>query len=128
MAEVYNKSLSKLTSIHRVLGHIKGINKGATTVFFAGIHGNETAGVFALKGLFKTMTPKMVSGSVYGISGNLKALEQNQRYIDKDLNRLWTKKQLESLEFKEDLNAEDDEQLELYLLIKHIISANSGPF
>ncbi|MGK0323157.1 MAG: succinylglutamate desuccinylase [Psychroserpens sp.] len=128
MAEVYNKSLSKLTSIHRVLGHIKGINKGPTTVFFAGIHGNETAGVFALKGLFKTMTPKMVSGSVYGISGNLKALEQNQRYIDKDLNRLWTKKQLESLEFKEDLNAEDDEQLELYLLIKHIISANSGPF
>ncbi|WP_028870537.1 succinylglutamate desuccinylase/aspartoacylase family protein [Psychroserpens burtonensis] len=128
MTQIYNKAIHKTISINRVLGHIKGVHKGATIVFFAGIHGNETAGVFALQEVLDTIKPETVSGTIYGVSGNLKALKENQRYLDKDLNRLWTQKQLEALKLKETLNTEEQEQIELFKLIERIISSNSGPF
>ena len=34
---------------NRIIYHVKGKQKGPTLVFFAGIHGNEQAGVNALK-------------------------------------------------------------------------------
>ena len=115
-------------SINRIIAHIEGHAKGATMVFFAGIHGNETAGVFALEEVLKTITPEMVNGHIYGISGNLQALHKNQRYLDKDLNRLWTKAQLKSLQHKIVYNIEEQEQKELFQLLEHIISTHSGPF
>nr|WP_321233917.1 succinylglutamate desuccinylase/aspartoacylase family protein [uncultured Psychroserpens sp.] len=115
-------------SIDRIIAHIQGYKSGATIVFFAGIHGNETAGVFALKQVLKTITPETVSGTIYGISGNLQALKENQRYLDKDLNRLWTKVQLEELQHKENLVTEEQEQSDLFGLLEDIIGSNSGPF
>ncbi|MEM5565687.1 succinylglutamate desuccinylase/aspartoacylase family protein [Psychroserpens sp. AS72] len=128
MTQVYNKAIQKTMSINRILGHIKGYQKGATIVFFAGIHGNETAGVFALEDVLKTIKPETVNGTIYGVSGNLKALEENQRYLDNDLNRLWTKERLEALQLKELFNTEEQEQNKLLKLIEQIISSNSGPF
>lgn len=128
MTEVYSKVIHKTVSVERIIAKIEGHQKGATMVFFAGIHGNETAGVFALESVLKGLKPKTINGTIYGISGNLSALKKNQRYIDQDLNRVWTREQLEDLLFKDDYTIEDREQLELFRLLKQIINSNSGPF
>lgn len=127
MTEVYSKAIHKTMSINRIIAHIKGHHKGATIVFFAGIHGNETAGVFALEEVLKTIRPETVSGTIYGISGNLQALKENQRFLQKDLNRLWTNEQLGAIQFKDNLTPEEHEQRELFQLIEQIINTNSGP-
>ena len=128
MTQLYSNAICKTISVDRIITHIEGQHKGATIIFFAGIHGNETAGVFALDEVIKTIDPKHVNGTIYGIAGNLKALKEHQRYLDKDLNRLWTKAQLETLRFKDQFIAEDLEQLKVLELLQHIISTNSGPF
>ena len=128
MIQVYSNAIHKTISVERTLAHIEGQYNGATIVFFAGIHGNETAGVFALDEVMKTIDPQNVNGTIYGIAGNLKALKQQQRYLNKDLNRLWTKEQLEALNLKDHLNIEDTEQMEVFELLQHIITENCGPF
>ncbi len=64
---------------------------GPVLVLMVGMHGNEPAGVIAVKRIaekFRKFEGEFY-GSVYAIAGNLKALEQGVRYIDTDLNRLW---------------------------------------
>ncbi|WP_460220371.1 succinylglutamate desuccinylase/aspartoacylase family protein [Psychroserpens sp. MEBiC05023] len=128
MTTIYSKAMDTSIFVDRIIAHIQGKNPGATIVFFAGIHGNETAGVFALEQVLKTIPSEQVHGTIYGISGNLQALKEQQRYLDADLNRLWTKEQLVALEFKNSLNIEEHEQQELFQLIQQIINSNSGPF
>lgn len=89
MTLVHNIAWDETIRVDRIIDHIKGIKSGPTVVFFGGIHGNETAGVFALKAVFNEIRTKKIgiSGEVYAISGNLGALESKQRFQDEDLNR-----------------------------------------
>ena len=128
MVEIYSKALNTSILVDRLIGKIKGKPNGPTIVFFGGIHGNETAGVFALKEVFEKIKETQVLGTIYGISGNLKALKTNQRFIDKDLNRVWLKENLNQLENKTNLNNEEGEQQELYRILKHILKEEEGPF
>ncbi len=128
MTQVHSKALQKTTSVNRIIGKIEGDKTQPTIVFYGGIHGNETSGVFALQDVFKNLESLNIQGSVYGISGNLKALELNKRFIDEDLNRIWTHDKLDYLKDKQNLNAEEQEQIELFALLKEIIKTNSGPF
>ena len=128
MVEIYSKALNTSILVDRLIGKIKGKPNGPTIVFFGGIHGNETAGVFALKEVFEKIKETQVVGTIYGISGNLKALKTNQRFIDKDLNRVWLKENLNQLENKTNLNNEEGEQQELYRILKHILKEEEGPF
>lgn len=99
-----------------------------TVVFFGGIHGNEKAGVTALKQLRNTIDTAVLKGNVYGILGNLKALAEDQRYIDKDLNRLWTKAKIEHILAKKTHNTEEAQLVELFELLQDILKNNNGPF
>lgn len=128
MVEVFSKAIKKSVSIDRVLFDIKGQNKGPTIVFFGGIHGNEPAGIFALETVLSKLETKNVGGSIYAISGNLKALKEGKRYINKDLNRLWTQKDIDALLQSRSLVSEHHEQLEIYNLIHEILLKNKGPF
>ena len=75
----------------RIRWSVAGDENGPVLVVFAGIHGNETAGVHAIDSvitnLFDTQTE--LNGSLYSITGNMKALELGVRYVDTDLNRIW---------------------------------------
>ena len=97
MVEVFSKAIKKSVSINRVLFEIKGSLNGPTIVFFGGIHGNEPAGIFALEEVLSKLDKRNVNGNIYAISGNLKALKEGKRYINKDLNRMWTQEGLNSL-------------------------------
>ncbi len=58
---------------------------GPTVAVFAGVHGNETAGVLALRELLPTLKP--TKGKLYLVFANPPAIEQNVRMVNKNLNR-----------------------------------------
>ena len=62
-----------------------------------GLHGNEPAGVHALQRVLKKLvedrTP--LNGRLIALTGNGKALERDQRFLDEDLNRIWHPERLE---------------------------------
>ncbi|MFT5052753.1 MAG: putative deacylase [Chlamydiales bacterium] len=79
----------------RVLGSY-GSMPGPLLVLLAGIHGNEPAGVIAARRVFESLQQRRpaMRGRVVAITGNLQALASGVRYIDDDLNRLWTAEHL----------------------------------
>ncbi len=75
----------------RVRWSVSGDQNGPVLIIFAGIHGNETAGVHAVDHVAETLQNRNESlkGNIYAITGNMKALELGVRYVDTDLNRIW---------------------------------------
>lgn len=132
MPKVNSKVLQQDIEINRMIGHIKGEQPGPTLIFIGGIHGNEPAGVFALLQVFDNYhaNPYPVKGNIYGISGNLWALERGDRFHENDLNRLWTKERLSQLRAGTlEVNNEDLAQLqEIYNIISDILNTETGPF
>ena len=128
MIEVYNKALDSSIKVDRILGKIEGAKPGPTVVFFGGIHGNETSGVFAIKDALAGINSAYVKGTIYGISGNLKALKKHIRFVKDDLNRLWTKQQIQKIKDKKTFNADEGELLELHTVLEDLLKANQPPF
>ncbi len=91
-----------------------------TIVFTAGIHGNEHAGVLAIQKNFLNQTLDL-QGNVYALLGNMKALSQDERFIDFDLNRLWTFEKMVSDYDLDNEISEIRERNELAVEIKNII-------
>lgn len=128
MTEIFSKALNKTINVERIIGKLIGEEPGPTIVFFGGIHGNETAGVFALNNVFEKIKNQPLKGTVYGISGNLSALKKNQRFLNQDLNRLWINGNMQSLTTKETLNTEEKEQQILFSILQDILQNEKGPF
>ena len=120
--------IKNMMDTDRIIAQIEGSVNGPTVVFFAGIHGNENAGVQALTEVLGKLDKDQIKGTVYGIKGNIKALQARQRYIDEDLNRLWTKNRLQDLETRLELHTEDREQKALFSILNTIIETHAGPF
>ena len=131
MAEAYSKALDKKVKLKRVLGKIENDTTGPTVVFIAGMHGNEPSGVFALGEVLKTIEQNNIEikGNFYAVVGNIKALEIGERYLDEDLNRIWTDDHIKDLNSKsdKDLSQEAIEQLEINHLLDDIINKKKGP-
>jgi succinylglutamate desuccinylase len=119
--------IKTLEATNRIFHHIKGKHNGATVVFFAGIHGNEFAGVKALNTILPQLSKDDINGEVFGVYGNINALKENKRYIDTDLNRLWTSQQLEELQKDKSFNNEELEQKELFSFIKGLLASTDNP-
>lgn len=62
---------------------------GPTVAIFAGVHGNETASVFALQNLLPELS--ISKGTLYVAFANPPAIKQNVRMINKNLNRCFFK-------------------------------------
>jgi len=75
-----DKSIIKITSK----------NPWKVTVIMAWVHGDERAGIDAFKKLIPII--KVSSGTVYFVLANLKAIEQNVRFTEKNLNRCFRKR------------------------------------
>ncbi len=128
MIDVYNKALNSSLKINRILGKIEGTKPGPTVIFFGGIHGNETSGVFALKDALAGINNTYVSGTIYGIAGSLTALKAHKRYIEDDLNRLWTKQQIQNILSKAHVNEDEAELVELNTILNEILEKHKPPF
>ncbi len=135
--------------LKREIGQYGDPNQDPWLICIGGIHGNEFAGVAAIQRVFQKLQQAQIPihGNFIGIAGNLQALSKGQRYLRKDLNRMWVPERIDRLqdgpingEFK---LAEDREQAELferlerilqpanrrlYFLDLHTTSSHSAPF
>jgi succinylglutamate desuccinylase len=82
-----------------VIGDIDGDRKGPVVIAIAGIHGNEGTGVHAIERFIETIRPlkHLIKGRFLGLKGNLPALEQNVRFMEEDMNRLWVTSVLDKI-------------------------------
>ncbi|MDX1463522.1 MAG: succinylglutamate desuccinylase/aspartoacylase family protein [Marinirhabdus sp.] len=76
----------------RIIGTYHSGNAGPLLWITAAVHGNEPSGVIALKRVFEALNEQnpQIKGTVVGVIGNTKALQEKVRFIDEDLNRTWT--------------------------------------
>lgn len=74
-----------------LLGRV-GTGEGPLVIAFGGIHGNEQAGVAALQRVLAQIEDEglRITGEFAAYAGNLQALALGQRYLEDDLNRIWT--------------------------------------
>lgn len=116
LAEIKSKTYK------RILGtYSKGL-KGPTVVFICGMHGNEPTGLVAFQRVIDKLniSKNIIKGQLVGITGNISACEAGERFIDKDLNRLWTADNVMRIIQNRDTRnyIEAKEQRQLYEAIK----------
>jgi succinylglutamate desuccinylase len=101
-----HSEVDHLQDIKRIIGkYPEQPLPGPVLLVSAGVHGNEPSGVLALKRVFEKLAKEQPSmkGQLIGVSGNLNALRQGKRLIDKDLNRVCTQENAEKLRKGKDL-------------------------
>jgi predicted deacylase len=116
-------------TLKRVLGSVRGETSGPTLLCVGGIHGNEPAGVLALRSILAELErdPSRICGEFVGLAGNLRALGEGRRYIDRDLNRAWTEERTDALrEGVVAQDAEDHEQHELLIALEQVRARARG--
>ncbi len=127
MKELQISEAPVLSGLNREIGRFEGTAKGHNVIFFGGIHGNEIAGVRALKIVTDQLAELTghFKGNLYALAGNLKALEAGKRFISYDLNRIWFPKCLIPAE-KRSVVPEYKEKVELLRSILGILE-NGNP-
>jgi len=82
----------------RLLGDCSRGVRGPLLIVTGGVHGNEPSGVEALERVFAELerTRAPLRGRFVGLCGNLASLERGARYVDEDLNRLWTTERVDA--------------------------------
>ncbi|WP_431135122.1 aspartoacylase [Psychroserpens mesophilus] len=129
--EATKKTISHLSEDRIFYSQNNDVN-GTTLICIGGIHGNEPAGVYGLQKVISdiVVNDTKIKGNFYALIGNINALKASVRYQDFDLNRLWTKDEIESLCDEDDYYEfeEQKEQCELYNTIKTICNTNHGDF
>lgn len=115
----------------RVRGDFGGQRPGPSLVIVSGIHGNEPAGVVASERVIAALEGLrgQLRGRVVFLTGNRQALASGRRFVRRDLNRGWTRDNLERLRGlpARELGDEDQEQLELAQALRQIERAERRP-
>ena len=129
-----------------LIGAFSGYAAGPTLIIVGSIHGNEPAGAEALFNLSQPLAAikERLSGRVYLIAGNTRGLPEHVRFIDRDLNRSWTRENMASVgtsslvEFSEGRELTEIDRLldsilitarsEVYVVDLHSTSAEGLPF
>ncbi len=111
----------------RIIGKYTQNIPGPLLIVICQMHGNEPAGKKALDYMFKMLEVEPITnpdfifkGTIVGMVGNLAASKRKVRYLEKDLNRQWTKSNVNRILATEKsvLHGEDLEVRELYKTIK----------
>lgn len=91
-------------------------------IISSGIHGNETAPIEICNQLIQEIAQESISiqGNILFLFGNIEAMRQNKRFIDDDLNRLFSGKHHEMPQSKETMRA-----LEIENIIQRFINDSS---
>lgn len=122
-----------------------GSARGTLLFVVGGVHGNEPAGVRAIRLVLAELERRglALAGRLVGLVGNRGALAAGRRYLAVDLNRLWTEEAVAAARRGELASAEAREQAELLacldvhlaagfervvLLDLHSTSAGGAPF
>jgi succinylglutamate desuccinylase len=112
-----------------IIASVRGSLAGPTLVILGGIHGNEPAGVLAIDRVLPRIKERkaLLRGDIVLLRGNTRALEQEVRYIEADLNRQWTAAQINDSRPNDVAEmSEILEQRELLLALKEAVSQARG--
>jgi succinylglutamate desuccinylase len=114
-----------------VLGEYSSGSAGPLFLIVAGLHGNEPGGVEATRRVIERLhhVRPRVRGRVLALAGNIGALNGDQRYLKRDLNRMWSPKELDSLRRRDPATdtAEEREQRELLETIEATLKVAEDP-
>jgi len=133
MSDTSNTPTSQELVSSRIIGSVRGTSPGPTVVFMSGMHGNEPAGVLALREVLMALSIRTdaLAGKVIGVAGNLKALNLKQRYIQQDLNRMWLPENIQRVQNgymeKEGIDSEFFEMREILNLFQEIKEEEEDP-
>ena len=85
--------------VERILGVYEGDRPGQTVIAIGGMHGNEPAGIEAIRSVLGQLRQRgtRFAGKLVGVAGNLQALAADQRFLTRDLNRGWTPRECQRL-------------------------------
>jgi len=113
----------------RSIARFHGTTPGPLLIAIGGLHGNEPAGVRAMRRVATELeaASPVLCGDVVMLAGNVGALERGVRFLDHDLNRGWTPERLAALRSGAAMDAEDREQLELADAVESALAAARGP-
>ena len=137
---------SKMGEGEHLIGAFVGDASGPTLIVVGSIHGNEPAGVKAIAEIANDLEQlaDRIKGRVYFVAGNTRAMERGVRFIDRDLNRSWTRANMSeigtaaAMELSENRELAEIDRLfdgilitarsEVYVLDLHSTSATGVPF
>lgn len=113
----------------RILGSYGGELPGPLVICLGGMHGNEPAGALALQQVMQRLQEKapFFRGRFLALSGNLAALSQGSRFVQRDLNRMWAPERVRALNSQTLPTTETIEDAEQKDLLAIIESALKSP-
>jgi succinylglutamate desuccinylase len=110
----------------REIGRYGAPEAGPTLVVTGGVHGNEPGGVVALGRVFRELAARRpaLKGQIVGLVGNSCALAKSTRFVDDDMNRVWTRSAVEELRRSDPAqdNSEQREQRELLAILDPLLA------
>lgn len=113
----------------RLIGAFDEGVRGPLVIMVGGIHGNEKSGVKALEYLIKMLEVEHITnesfqfvGRLVAMRGNLQALQAGQRYINRDLNRMFRSDLLGTVLTRSVRTGEEKELVEIIDFIKNTIA------
>ena len=126
-----NQAPATHPATERVLGHVTGTPDGPVLVVVGSLHGNEPAGVAAIRRVLATIFEQQLQlqGELVAMVGNMAALAAGKRYLAHDLNRLWLADRIAVLRRRHpsQIDAEDREQLALLAEIESVRDPQRAP-
>jgi hypothetical protein len=110
---------------HHVIASIRGSQPGPTLIILGSIHGNEPAGSEATHRVLIQLEKlrSCLRGEVILLAGNTRALVQQVRYLDTDLNRLWTTTNIMTIKSGKSVQPDTSEALEQSELLPELEGA-----
>lgn len=121
--------------MNREIGRLHHETPGPTLIAVAGMHGNEQGGLAAARRVVDRLSRGDVAmcGELLALAGNVGAISAGRRFLNHDLNRVWSEAQIDALENLDAHHmadapiAEHHEQLELLTAIRDAIARARGP-
>jgi len=98
---------------------------GTLFVITAGMHGNEPSGILAARRVLRQLESQSLPmrGRIVVLAGNLSSLTLGVRYVQQDLNRMWSEEAVAEVLSRapEELRYEDRDQRELIGIIESLL-------
>ena len=103
----------RTAKLPRVLGAVGDPSSDCVLVAIGGLHGNEPSGVLGVQRVLARLSADATGlvGRFVGLAGNRAALASDERFVERDLNRMWIEADLERI--RGELGELFDEEAEL---------------
>jgi succinylglutamate desuccinylase len=117
-----------MNGLPRLIGEREGQFHGPLLIVVGQVHGNEIAGPKAIETAFQLLEAEFVEypnfsfkGKIVGLRGNTRAAALGQRFLNRDMNRMWVDGIIRDIQAKP-AEAREAEELEIMECLDAIVS------